>query len=147
MRKCLSWVLLCPLVFFAGRALGQSANSQRQDSLVRSSKRHVYHGSRPIGKVLEGIASYYGERFRGRRTHTDDIFDPDKMTAACNQLPLKTWVKVTNLRNHRSVNVWINDRMHPKNKRLIDVSSRAAKELGFYARGLTRVKIEVIPPP
>jgi rare lipoprotein A len=96
-----------------------------------------------VGEVHEGIASYYGEKFRGKRTHTDEVFDPDKLTAACNILPLKTWVKVTNLRNHRTVN----DRMHPKNKRLIDVSARAARELGFYARGLTRVRVEVIRKP
>jgi rare lipoprotein A len=99
------------------------------------------------GEVHEGIASYYGESFRGKKTHTDEVFNPDKLTAACNILPLRIWVKVTNLRNKRSVNLWINDRMHPKNKRLIDVSARAAKELGFYARGLTRVRVEVIKKP
>lgn len=141
MRKCLSWVLLCLLVLPLGRASGQSPVNQHQEAPVRSSRKRL------IGKVLEGTASYYGERFRGKRTHTDEVFDPDKLTAACNVLPLKTWVKVTNLRNHRSVKLWINDRMHPKNKRLIDVSARAARELGFYARGLTRVRVEVIPPP
>ena len=98
----------------------------------------------PKRVVLEGVASFYGERFRGRLTHDDEVFDPDKLTAACNVLPLKTWVRVTNLRNHRRIALWINDRMHPQNKRLIDVSARAARELGFYARGLTRVRVEVV---
>jgi len=131
MRKCLSLLLACSLILPYTASRGQ----------------HAYHGPRPVGKVLEGIASYYGERFRGKKTHTDEVFDPDKMTAACNILPLKTWVKVTNLRNHRSVKLWINDRMHPKNKRLIDVSAGAARKLGFYARGLTKVRVEVISPP
>jgi rare lipoprotein A len=101
------------------------------------------------GEVHEGIASYYGERFRGKKTHTDEVFNPDKLSAACNILPLRTWVKVTNLRNNKSVVLRINDRMHPRNKRLIDVSARAARDLGFYARGLTRVRLEVLkgPPP
>jgi rare lipoprotein A len=107
----------------------------------------THRGKRNIGETHVGIASFYGERFRGRRTHTDDIFDPDKLTAACNILPLKTWVKVTNLRNNRAVLLWINDRMNPTNKRLIDVSARAARDLGFYARGLTRVKVEIVAAP
>lgn len=101
-------------------------------------------GKRPIDKVLQGTASFYGEPFRGKKTHSDELFDPDKLTAACNVLPLKTWVIVTNLRNHKRVVLWINDRMHPKNKRLIDVSARAARDLGFYARGLTKVRVEVV---
>ncbi|HTJ13807.1 MAG TPA: septal ring lytic transglycosylase RlpA family protein [Dinghuibacter sp.] len=161
MRKCLFGVLLCvPALWLTTVAAGQkaaarkgagqdvaggdtttSAGSRQKKASVRISRKKL------IGTVLEGTASYYGERFRGKKTHTDEVFDPDKLTAACNKLPLKTWVKVTNLRNHRSVILWINDRMHPKNKRLIDVSARAARELGFYARGLTRVKVEVIPPP
>ena len=105
------------------------------------------HRTRRIGEVHEGIASYYAEKFRGRKTHTDEIYSPEKLTAACNILPLKTWIKVTNLRNKRTITLWINDRMNPKNKRLIDVSARAAMELGFYARGLTRVKVEVVERP
>ena len=59
----------------------------------------------------------------------------------------RTWVKVTNLRNDKSVVLRINDRMNPRNKRLIDVSAKAARELGFYARGLTRVRREVLKGP
>lgn len=66
------------------------------------------------------------------------------MTAACNVLSLNTYVQVTNLRNKRTAIVKITDRMHPKNKRLIDLSSSAAKKLGYTSRGLTRVKVEVL---
>ncbi len=74
-------------------------------------------------------------------------FDQHKLTAAHNRLPLGTWVKVSNLRNKKNVIVQITDRMHPKNKRLIDVSSEAAKRLGFIRKGLTRVKVEVVERP
>lgn len=94
--------------------------------------------------VLEGVASYYGEAFRGKRTHSDEIFNPDSLTAACNVLPMGIWVRVTNLRNGSSVVVRLNDRMARGNKRLIDVSEEAARRLGFHARGLTRVKVEVL---
>ena len=95
-------------------------------------------------RVLYGVASFYANKFHGRRTASGDTYLKDKLTAACNQLPLRTWIKVTNLRNHRSVIVKINDRLHPKNKRLIDLSSKAAQLLGYSGRGLTRVRVEVL---
>ena len=66
------------------------------------------------------------------------------MTCACNVLPLGTWVKVTNLRNGRSVSVKTNDRIHPKVRRVVDLSRVAAEKLGYISSGLTRVKVEVI---
>jgi len=66
------------------------------------------------------------------------------MTAASNILSLNTWVKVTNMHNRKTTVVKITDRMHPKNKRLIDLSRGAAKKLGYTRRGLTRVKVEVL---
>jgi rare lipoprotein A len=94
--------------------------------------------------IKYGIASFYSAKFNGRRTANGEIYNDRKYTAACNVLPLNTWIKVTNLRNNRSVVVKVNDRMHPKNKRLVDLSKIAAKELGYAGRGLTKVKIEVI---
>jgi rare lipoprotein A len=99
--------------------------------------------SKPV-KVQYGIASYYADKFEGRKTYTDEIFSQKKLSAASNTLPMHTWIRVTNLRNHRSVVLRINDRMHPRNKRLIDLSRAAAEKLGYAARGLTRVKIDVL---
>ena len=95
-------------------------------------------------KVQFGIASYYANKFEGRKTFTDEIFRQDSLTAASNTLPMHTWVRVTNLRNKRTVIVQINDKMHPKNKRLIDLSRAAAEALGFAGRGLTRVRVDVL---
>lgn len=95
-------------------------------------------------KVQYGTASYYANKFEGRKTYTDEIFRQDSLTAASNTLPMHTWVKVTNLRNHKFVYVRINDKMHPRNKRLIDLSRAAATVLGFAGRGLTRVRIDVL---
>lgn len=94
--------------------------------------------------VHYGTASYYANKFEGRKTASGEIFSQKKMTAACNVLSLNTYVQVTNLRNKRTAIVKITDRMHPKNKRLIDLSSSAAKKLGYTSRGLTRVKVEVL---
>jgi rare lipoprotein A len=95
-------------------------------------------------KVQYGIASFYANKFEGRKTYTDEIFSQKKLSAASNTLPMHTWVRVTNLRNKHSVVLRINDRMHPRNKRLIDLSRAAADILDFTSRGLTRVRIDVM---
>lgn len=95
-------------------------------------------------KVQYGVASYYHSKFTGRPTASGELYEPTKFTAAHNGLPLGTWVKVTNTRNKRSVIVKINDRMHSKNKRLVDLSRSAAIKLGYVGKGLTKVKLEVL---
>ena len=95
-------------------------------------------------KVQYGVASYYANKFEGRKTYTDEIFSQKKLTGASNTLPMHVWVRVTNLRNHRTVIVKINDKMHPRNRRLIDLSRAAASRLGYRGRGLTRVRIDVL---
>ena len=96
-----------------------------------------------VPKVLYGTASFYSNKFEGRQTANGEIFSQQKMTAACNVLPFGTWVKVTNLKNGRSVVVKINDRLHYKMKRVVDLSKVAARQIG-HRDGLTRVKVEVI---
>ncbi len=91
-----------------------------------------------------GTATYYADRFEGRATANSETFDQDLLTAAHNSLPFGTKVKVTNLENGRSVIVRVNDRMRRHNKTLIDVSKRAARELGFVRDGRSKVHLEVI---
>ena len=95
------------------------------------------------GKVQYGIASYYSDKFIGKTTANGDVFSQDKMTAAHNFLPLGTKIRVTNLRNNKSIVVRINDRMHHRNKRLVDLTKAAAQKLGFMKSGITRVKIQI----
>jgi rare lipoprotein A len=95
-------------------------------------------------RTLYGTASYYAEKFNGRQTATGAIYSSRKLSAACNRLPLGTWIRVTNLRNKHVVIVQVNDRLHPKNPRLVDMSRIAAERLGYIGRGLTQVKVEVL---
>jgi rare lipoprotein A len=97
-----------------------------------------------VKKVLYGQASFYANKFQGRKTANGEIFDQKKLTCACNVLPLGTWIRVTNLRNNKSVIVKTNDRLHPRMKRIVDLSRAAAAKLSFISSGLTRVKIEVL---
>jgi rare lipoprotein A len=97
-------------------------------------------------KTLTGIASFYAKKFEGRKTASGEIFSHKKFTAACNVLPLGTLIKVTNLSNGKSVIVKTNDRLHPKMKRIVDLTFAAAQKLDFIAKGLTRVSVEVLKP-
>ncbi|RTL59268.1 MAG: septal ring lytic transglycosylase RlpA family protein [Sphingobacteriales bacterium] len=97
-----------------------------------------------VSRVQYGTASFYDNKFNGRKTASGEIFSQKKLTGAHNTLPLGTYVKVTNLRNKKSVIVKINDRLHAKNTRLIDLTRTAATQLGYIKSGLTRVKVEIL---
>ncbi len=95
---------------------------------------------------ISGIGSYYGRQFQGRYTSSGERFDMYKLTAAHKNLPLGTYVVVTNLSNGKSVVVKINDRMPKSNHREIDLSYAAAKELNYITAGLAKVQIEIYKP-
>lgn len=92
----------------------------------------------------EGYASWYGPHFQGRLTANGEIFDTNKFTAAHKSLPFGSIVKVTNLQNHRSVVVRINDRGPYYGGRIIDLSHAAAKVLGMLEPGTAKVKLDVL---
>lgn len=91
-----------------------------------------------------GMASWYGDQFHGRYTANGEVFDENSISAAHPTLPLPSYARVTNLQNNRSVVVRINDRGPYAADRLIDVSVRTAKMLGFYGQGVARVKVEYV---
>jgi len=92
----------------------------------------------------EGLASWYGLEFHGKPTSCGEPYDMYAMTAAHKTLPLGTYVKVTNQRNGRSVILRINDRGPFVSGRIIDLSSRAAQELGSATPGLAPVRVEAV---
>ncbi len=92
----------------------------------------------------EGLASWYGADFQGRRTSSGEIYDQRRFTAAHRHLPFGTLVRVTFLRTGKSIEVTINDRGPLKNGRIIDLSRAAAEAIGLKPFGVGRVKIEVV---
>jgi peptidoglycan lytic transglycosylase len=92
----------------------------------------------------EGVASWYGSDFHGRLTANGEVFDSASMSGAHATLPLPSYVRVTNLSNHKSVIVRINDRGPYSGNRLIDVSEHAASVLGFHGGGLAPVRVEYV---
>ena len=93
-------------------------------------------------KSMIGIASYYGGNFHGKRTASGEMFNKNAMTAAHRSLKFGTKVKVTNLRNGKTVLVKVNDRGPHVQGRIIDLSQAAAKKIGL--KGVARVKLEVV---
>lgn len=91
-----------------------------------------------------GLASWYGGKYHGRLTANGESFDKNALTAAHRSLPFGTRVRVTNLANGRSLLLRINDRGPFVDGRIIDVSQRAAEQLGFKNEGITRVRVEVM---
>ena len=120
---------------------GKTTTSPTVRTLVQSktraeSKRHTPY--------QVGNASWYGHYFHGRPTASGERYDMYQLTAAHRELPLGTWVRVTNLRNGRWVLVRINDRGPVPKTRIIDLSYTAAEMLDLKARGVERVRLDIV---
>ena len=96
--------------------------------------------------VEEGYASYYGNKFHGRRTSNQEVYDMYAFTAAHKSLPLPSFARVTNLDNGKSVVVRVNDRGPFHAGRVIDLSYAAAVKLGYRQQGTARVRVEALRP-
>ena len=100
-----------------------------------------------IGAVEEGIASWYGEPYHGRRAANGEVYDMEQMTAAHPSLPFETWVSVRNPGNRESTQVRIIDRGPFVKGRIIDLSRAAAREIDLVRLGVAKVKLTVIEQP
>lgn len=138
-----AWKTLVCLAILGGIAFGLAMFSSCGGKKQAHHKPHpkVRHGH---AKVFKGQASWYGKKFHGKRMANGKRFDMRKLTAAHRTLPFGTKVRVTNLANGRKVIVTITDRGPYAKNRVIDVSKRAAKDLGFVKAGVTHVRVEVL---
>ncbi len=122
----------------------QKATRRRADAKEPEPGPHEVGSYKNVSYSAVGIASWYGSGFHGRVTADGETFNMHALTAAHRTLPLPCNVRVTNLANNRSLVVRVNDRGPFAGDRLIDVSAKTAKLLGFYGRGVTRVKIDYV---
>lgn len=99
------------------------------------------------GHTQTGVASYYHDKFHGRKTASGERYDKMAATAAHRSLPFGTRVRVTGIKTGKSIVVKINDRGPFVKGRIIDLSRRAARELGMIQRGVGKVLVEVISVP
>lgn len=115
-------------------------------SVTADAEDAVFASEAELQLIGSGRASYYADKFDGRRTASGEVFDQDEMTAAHRTLPMGSLVKVTCEKTGRSVTVRVNDRgPFGGSNRVIDVSKAAARELGMLNAGLTDVTLELLP--
>jgi rare lipoprotein A len=134
MRRVLPLVLLVAFM-----APGTKAEPVKRNN---SGPKNVKTSTKPY---QVGPASWYGKQFDGRSTASGEAYDMFQLTAAHRNLPLGTRVKVTNLSNGESVVVRINDRGPVPATRIIDLSYAAAELLHLRAKGIQRVRLDVMP--
>jgi rare lipoprotein A len=91
-----------------------------------------------------GRASWYGEDFQGQQTASGEDYDMNELTCAHRSLPLGSLIRVTNLRNHKTVVVRVNDRGPMPESRIVDLSYAAARFLGFSNRGTAPVRLDLV---
>jgi rare lipoprotein A len=106
--------------------------------------RTYYPTQNPSGYSAVGTASWYGDAFHGRRTANGEIFDKGSISAAHPTLPLPSYVRVTNLKNGRSMVVRVNDRGPYHGGRVMDVSQRVADALQFRGEGTAHVRVDYL---
>jgi len=139
-------------VFFCvaslGAAQGNSGSALDRTSLrprpKPATKSKISRKSKPY---QVGTASWYGSYFQGKETASGEAYNMYDFTAAHPMLPLGTYVKVTNVRNGRSVVVRVNDRGPVVDGRIIDVSYGAAQALGMKSRGIQQVRLDLVEQP
>lgn len=107
----------------------------------------IFQLNAQVGFTQSGKASFYNDRFHGAKTNSGEKYDMNAYTAAHRDLPLNTKIKVTNLKNNKTVIVRINDRGPFHHVRILDVSKAAAKELDMISQGVANVTIEVVETP
>jgi rare lipoprotein A len=98
----------------------------------------------PVVDTAVGHASFYSDKFIGKKTASGEIFSQDKLTCAHNTYPLGSKVRVTNLKNGKTIVLKVNDRLHHRNPRLVDLTRAGATKLGFHKSGIVKVKVELI---
>ncbi len=117
-----------------------SARFSSQNNSKDNFKNSRYQNS----DVIYGEASYYADKFHGRKTANGEIFDMYKLTAAHKSLPFDTILEVTNQNNGKSVVVRVNDRGPYKKGRILDLSYAAAKSIDMISTGVARVQIKIL---
>jgi rare lipoprotein A len=146
MRKLLAQGLA---ILLSVVSLGAAQRPNSSESVQTQSNQAVASFHKKLGKGRAyqiGTASWYGSYFQGKPTASGEPYNMYDLTAAHLDLPLGTMVRVTNMRNSRTVVVRVNDRGPVVPGRIIDVSYGAARALGFKAQGLQRVRLDVVRP-
>lgn len=137
---------LLPLLILTACASNNSLDSSQEvGTEAKAPTNMVIQKPLAATKSQVGHASYYSTGFHGKRTANGSVFDQNAYTAAHKDLPMPSVVRVTNLENNRSVVVVVNDRGPFHKGRIIDLSHKAAQDLGMLRKGASKVKVDYLP--
>ena len=137
-------ILLSVVSLGAAQRPNNSGSNQTQSKVSKEAVATLHKKLNKSKPYQIGTASWYGDYFQGRPTASGEPYNMYDLTAAHLELPLGSFVRVTNLRNGRTVVVRVNDRGPIVPGRIIDLSYGAARALGFKAQGLQRVRLDVV---
>lgn len=137
--RCAAWMIFSTVTLTTAHADGDVESSPENKKTELTTEQKL-----PARFSQTGRASYYHKSLRGLRTANGERYDPNAMTAAHRRIKLGTYVRVTHLRNKRSVVVKVNDRMPPHGRAIIDLSTSAARKLGMIRAGIAKVRIEAL---
>jgi len=141
--RCAQLLILLPLFFLVSCQMSGHRLPPTQNSYVIDNKRY-YPIPSAEGYSESGVASWYGGKFHGRKTSCGEVYDMFSMTAAHKTLPMNTMVLVRNLENGKETVVRVNDRGPFVSGRIIDLSFKAAQELGLADKGVAKVQVTAL---
>jgi rare lipoprotein A len=141
------YYILLLILFFCTGCADKKYNGHYKIGPVYKKNGEKYVPTNNIKYIKTGLASWYGSKggFHGRKTANGDRYNKNMLTAAHPTLPLPSMIKVTNLKNNKSLILMVNDRGPFKKNRILDVSEKAADLLGFKRHGITKVDVEYLP--
>ncbi len=142
-RKTINIVLTAILLFLFS-ACSATVRYTNENNVKTSQTHWENTDTTNIVAVFTGVASYYADKYHGRKTANGEIYDMYGLTAAHPDWPFETIARIINLRNSKSAIIRINDRMPFRPDRIIDVSLGCAKSLGMVNDGIVEVRIEIL---
>lgn len=153
-RTACGSIAIAACIFFAGgcgkknkRVAGVPAAPAPRTTPTASRQPAKQVAALPVGYTEEGVASWYGIPYHGRKAADGETYDMETLVAAHRVMPFNTWLRVTNLTNSKTVTVRIIDRGPFVDGRIIDLSKAAARQIELLGPGIGRVRLEVIAAP
>lgn len=144
MKVITLWILLAMLSVSCTTAIRFSDAQDKPMNNQSGNSSNKSEQTAKVGYIFKGKASFYADKYDGRKTASGEVFNQDEFTAAHKTLPFGTKCKVTNVKNGKSVEVVINDRGPFVKGRVIDLSKSAAIKLDFVKAGIADVEVEII---
>lgn len=138
---------MCSVFFYSCTSSVRFTSEKKENKLpaIKEEKsQQKYFDNKEVLKSIEGLASFYSDKFNGRVTANGEIYKMYGLTAAHNSFPFNTLIRVTNLKNNKSIIVRVNDRMPLHPERLIDLSYGAAILLDMVNDGVVKVKLDIL---